>query len=317
MRSIGLGEGGKLANKWLERADAVAMAGFDPDPGSRYVQQLFRPPPHLQIGPNSMPHPSLQTATHHHRQQSSGSLEEDSPEIGHNKGGGGDSGGAVSGAPARRPRGRPPGSKNKPKPPIIVTRDSPNALQSHILEISEGSDIVESVSIYARKRGRGVCVLSGSGKVGNVTLRQPAGSAVTLHGRFEMLSLTGTVLPPPAPPGSSGLSIFLSGAQGQVVGGCVAGPLMASGPVVLMAASFSNAVFEKLPLVDDQDQDGVASGAQVQQSTPSQSSGVTVGGSGGQIGGASFFSAGGNMGSYQMSGDPFIGWGGGGGSGSA
>ncbi|KAK4421847.1 AT-hook motif nuclear-localized protein 29 [Sesamum alatum] len=178
---------------------------------------------------------------------------------------------------SRRPRGRPPGSKNKPKPPIIVTRDSPNALRSHVLEVSAGNDIVESVSVYARRRGRGVCVLSGSGTVANVTLRQPAapaGSVVTLHGRFEILSLSGTVLPPPAPPGSGGLSIFLAGGQGQVVGGSVVGPLMASGPVVLMAASFANAVFERLPLEEE------GNNAAQPQPAASQSSGVTAGGGG-------------------------------------
>ncbi|KAG6438236.1 hypothetical protein SASPL_103173 [Salvia splendens] len=149
-----------------------------------------------------------------------------------------------SGGSGRRPRGRPPGSKNKPKPPIVVTRDSPNALRSHVLEVASGNDVVESVGNYARRRGRGICVLSGGGTVANVTLRQPAaaGAVVTLHGRFEILSISGTVLPPPAPPGAGGLSIFLSGGQGQVVGGIVVAPLVASGPVVLMAASFANAV---------------------------------------------------------------------------
>ncbi|KAL3845919.1 hypothetical protein ACJIZ3_003322 [Penstemon smallii] len=182
----------------------------------------------------------------------------------------------------RRPRGRPPGSKNKAKPPIIVTRDSPNALRSHVLEISTGNDIVESVSVYARRRGRGVCVLNGSGTVANVTIRQPAapaGSVVTLHGRFEILSLSGTVLPPPAPPGAGGLSIFLSGGQGQVVGGSVVGPLMASGPVVLMAASFANAVFERLPLEEEEGTSTpAATAAAVAQSAASQSSSVTAGG---------------------------------------
>ncbi|XP_047982110.1 AT-hook motif nuclear-localized protein 27 [Salvia hispanica] len=148
-------------------------------------------------------------------------------------------------ATARRPRGRPPGSKNKSKPPTIVTRDTPNALGTHILEVSSGNDVVESVSAYARRRGRGVCVLSGSGAVSSVSLRHPA---VALQGRFEILSLSGTVLPPPAPPGAAALSVFLAGAQGQVLGGTVAGPLVAAGPLVLMAASFANAVFERLPL---------------------------------------------------------------------
>ncbi|CDP17786.1 unnamed protein product [Coffea canephora] len=154
----------------------------------------------------------------------------------------------------RRPRGRPAGSKNKPKPPIIITRDSANALRSHVMEIASGCDIQESVSNFATRRQRGVCILSGNGTVNNVTLRQPAapGAVVTLHGRFEILSLSGSFLPPPAPAAASGLTIYLAGGQGQVVGGSVVGPLLAAGPVVIMAASFGNAAYERLPLEDDE-----------------------------------------------------------------
>lgn len=104
----------------------------------------------------------------------------------------------------RRPRGRPPGSKNKPKPPVIITRESANTLRAHILEIGNGCDVFECISTYARRRQRGICILSGSGTVTNVSIRQPAaaGSVVTLHGRFEILSLSGSFLPPPAPPGT-------------------------------------------------------------------------------------------------------------------
>ncbi|CAN1332475.1 AT-hook motif nuclear-localized protein 24 [Linum perenne] len=156
----------------------------------------------------------------------------------------------------RRPRGRPAGSKNKPKPPVIITRDSANALRSHVMEIANSADIIDSVSTFARRRQRGVCILSGTGTVNNVTLRQPAspGSVVTLHGRFEILSLSGSFLPPPAPPAASGLTIYLAGGQGQVVGGSVVGPLLASGPVVVMAASFGNAAYERLPLEEEEGQ---------------------------------------------------------------
>ncbi|KAA8514730.1 hypothetical protein F0562_017909 [Nyssa sinensis] len=244
------------------------MAGYEPGPGSRYVHQLLRPELHLQ-------RPSL--PQHQTTAQSSDSKE--SPDKGQKA----DQAATSSGGAAtstRRPRGRPLGSKNKPKPPIIVTRDSPNALRSHVLEVSAGADIVETMTNYARRRGRGVCVLSGGGTVANVTLRQPAapaGSVVTLQGRFEILSLSGTVLPPPVPPGAGGLSIYLAGGQGQVVGGSVVGPLVASGPVVLMAASFANAVFERLPLEEEE-------GAVQVQAAASQSSGVTVGGGGGHPG---------------------------------
>ncbi|KAM1016399.1 hypothetical protein ACFX13_046838 [Malus domestica] len=167
-----------------------------------------------------------------------------------------------AGETLRRPRGRPAGSKNKPKPPIIVTRDSANALRAHAMEVSSGCDVSESLTNFARRKQRGICILSGSGCVTNVTLRQPAssGAIVTLHGRFEILSLLGSILPPPAPPGITGLTIYLAGAQGQVMGGGVVGALIASGPVVIMAASFMNATFDRLP----QDEEEVAAALQNQ-----------------------------------------------------
>ncbi|KAG6420123.1 hypothetical protein SASPL_116641 [Salvia splendens] len=154
----------------------------------------------------------------------------------------------------RRPRGRPAGSKNKPKPPIFVTRDSPNALRSHVMEVANGTDVAESIAHFARRRQRGVCVLSGSGSVANVTIRQPAApsAAVVLQGRFEILSLTGAFLPGPAPPGATGLTVYLAGGQGQVVGGSVVGPLVAAGPVMVVAATFANATYERLPLEEEE-----------------------------------------------------------------
>ncbi|KAF8045502.1 hypothetical protein N665_4789s0002 [Sinapis alba] len=172
--------------------------------------------------------------------------------LGEGGSGGGGSGGDQM---TRRPRGRPAGSKNKP---------IANALRTHVMEIGDGCDLVDSVATFARRRQRGVCVMSGTGNVTNVTIRQPGspspGSVVSLHGRFEILSLSGSFLPPPAPPNATGLSVYLAGGQGQVVGGSVVGPLLCAGPVVVMAASFSNAAYERLPLEEDEMQTPVHGG---------------------------------------------------------
>ncbi|KAG8060793.1 hypothetical protein GUJ93_ZPchr0002g23716 [Zizania palustris] len=177
-----------------------------------------------------------------------------------NESGGGEprEGALVVAAPNRRPRGRPPGSKNKPKPPIFVTRDSPNALRSHVMEVAGGADVAEAIAQFSRRRQRGVCVLSGAGTVANVALRQPSapGAVVALHGRFEILSLTGTFLPGPAPPGSTGLTVYLAGGQGQVVGGSVVGSLIAAGPVMVIASTFANATYERLPLEEEEEGSG-------------------------------------------------------------
>ncbi|VAH96280.1 unnamed protein product [Triticum turgidum subsp. durum] len=140
--------------------------------------------------------------------------------------------GAVVVPANRRPRGRPPGSKNKPKPPIFVTRDSPNALRSHVMEVAGGADVAESIAHFSRRPG----------------------AVVALRGRFEILSLTGTFLPGPSPPGSTGLTVYLAGGQGQVVGGSVVGALTAAGPVMVIASTFANATYERLPL-DDAEED--------------------------------------------------------------
>jgi predicted DNA-binding protein with PD1-like motif len=154
----------------------------------------------------------------------------------------------------RRPRGRPAGSKNKPKPPVIITRESASALRAHVLEVAAGCDVVDCVAGFARRRQVGVCVLSGTGAVSNVSIRQAAGAVLNLADRYEILSLSGSFLPAPAPPSATGLTVYLSGSPGQVVGGTVAGKLVASTPVVIVAACFGNAAYELLPLGDEEPQ---------------------------------------------------------------
>lgn len=217
------------------------MAGLDLGTASRYIHHLHLPELHLQ------PHP--EDDDDNSRGQLSGDHDDNGQglELASTNSGSGD----VIG---RRPRGRPPGSKNKPKPPVIITRESANTLRAHIFEVGGGCDVFDCIYTYARRRQRGICIMSGSGTVTNVILRQPAsaGATVTLHGRFEILSLTGSFLPPPAPPGATSLTVFLAGGQGQVVGGSVVGALMAAGPVMVIAASFTNVAYERLPLEEEQ-----------------------------------------------------------------
>ncbi|KAG5396687.1 hypothetical protein IGI04_018501 [Brassica rapa subsp. trilocularis] len=103
-------------------------------------------------------------------------------------------------------KAHPPDFEDKEKAanaPIVFSKSlssCPNVLRSHVLEVSSGADIIESVNTYARRRGRGVSVLSSNGMVANVVLRQPvtvhgnncgtgAGVAgvVTLHGKFDII----------------------------------------------------------------------------------------------------------------------------------
>ncbi|XP_062118323.1 AT-hook motif nuclear-localized protein 23-like [Humulus lupulus] len=147
---------------------------------------------------------------------------------------------------SRCPRGRPPSSMNKPKSSMIITRESTNTLRAHILEVGSCCNVFDFVATYARERQRGICVLSGSDTVTNITFRQlaAAGVVVTLHGRFEIISLSGSFLPSPAPPGATSLTVFFAGGQGQVVGGNVVGALIAAGPAIVIASSFTNVAYD-------------------------------------------------------------------------
>uniref|UniRef100_A0A0D9X8Y1 PPC domain-containing protein n=1 Tax=Leersia perrieri TaxID=77586 RepID=A0A0D9X8Y1_9ORYZ len=196
--------------------------------------------------------------------------------------GDGGEGGVVAAVATKRRRGRPPGSKNKPKPPVVVTREAPPetsllaaaAMRPHVLEIPGGGDIAGALAGFARRRGIGICVLAGTGAVANVSLRHPSpeigggGCAVVVfHGRYDILSISATFLPPSsmstaaAPAlgalagGDGGLSISLAGPHGQIVGGAVAGPLVAATTVVVVAAAFTAPTFHRLPAGDDDDDD--------------------------------------------------------------
>ena len=86
----------------------------------------------------------------------------------------------------------------------------------------------------------------------------------------------------PAPTGATRLTIFLAGGQGQVVGGNVVGELTAAGPVIVIASSFTNVAYERLPLEDEEPEGG---GLQMQQPASHTDGGGAGDGAGGGING--------------------------------
>jgi predicted DNA-binding protein with PD1-like motif len=179
-------------------------------------------------------------------------------------------GGGDGAAAGKRRRGRPPGSKNKPKPPPVVTGDvePAAAMRPHVLEVPAGGDVARALAGFARRRGIGICVLAGTGAVADVTLRHLSPSSpaadggggspavVIFRGQYEILSISATFLAPSmsaaVPPRAvRDLSVSLAGPHGQIVGGAVAGPLVAATTVVILAAAFTDLTFHRLPLEDD------------------------------------------------------------------
>ena len=121
-------------------------------------------------------------------------------------------GAAAGGAGPRRPRGRPPGSKNKPKPPPVVTRDvePAAAMRPHMLEIHSGGDVARALAGFARRRGLGICVLAGTGAVADVSLRHPASASSADGGAAAVVVFRVAAV--------RDLSISLASPHGQILG---------------------------------------------------------------------------------------------------
>ncbi|GLU05799.1 hypothetical protein SLE2022_228780 [Rubroshorea leprosula] len=145
----------------------------------------------------------------------------------------------------KRGRGRPPGSGRKQQLSLLgewMNNSAGLAFSPHVITIGVGEDIVSKMLSFAQQRPRAVCILSGSGTVSSVTLRQPASTTptVTYEGFFEILCLSGSYLvSEDGGPRSrtGGISVSLSTPDGHVMGGGVAN-LIAASPVQLIVCSF-------------------------------------------------------------------------------
>ncbi|KAK4349609.1 hypothetical protein RND71_032364 [Anisodus tanguticus] len=151
-------------------------------------------------------------------------------------GGGGVNGAASSENPSKKGRGRPLGSGKKQQQEDLGAVGF--GFTPHLITVNIGEDIASKVMTFSQQGPRAVCILSATGVVCNVTLRQPSmgGGTVTYEGRFEIISLSGSFLLSESNGSRSrtgGLSVSLAGPDGRVLGGGVAGMLMAATPVQL------------------------------------------------------------------------------------
>ncbi|KAM7523935.1 hypothetical protein LguiA_013837 [Lonicera macranthoides] len=142
-------------------------------------------------------------------------------------------------------RGRPPGSGRKQQAAAPPPSGSAGVgFTPHVITVKAGEDVLAKLMSFSRNNMRAVCILSVSGAISNVTLHQAAtsGGTVTYEGRFEILSLSGSFMPMEFGGQRSrtgGLSVSLSGPDGQVLGGVVAGLLIAASPVQVIVGSFT------------------------------------------------------------------------------
>ncbi|CAK7355752.1 unnamed protein product [Dovyalis caffra] len=113
----------------------------------------------------------------------------------------------------------------------------------HIITVNAGEDVTMKIISFSQQGPRAICILSANGVISSVTLRQPdsSGGTLTYEGRFEILSLSGSFMPTETGgtrSRSGGMSVSLASPDGRVVGGGVAGLLVAASPVQVVVGSF-------------------------------------------------------------------------------
>ncbi|MBA0558393.1 hypothetical protein Golob_015414 [Gossypium lobatum] len=165
---------------------------------------------------------------------------------------------------SKRGRGRPPASSNCHLLASIVELFASTAggdFTPHVVTVNPGEDVAGKILSFSQKGPRGICVLSANGAVSTVCIRQPGSSGGILTyeawiflpyfiscplrfpalGRFEILSLTGSFTDSDRGGRKSktgGLSVSLAGPDGRVIGGGLAGSLVAASPIQVVVGSF-------------------------------------------------------------------------------
>ncbi|GAB4844476.1 hypothetical protein Ancab_037852 [Ancistrocladus abbreviatus] len=147
----------------------------------------------------------------------------------------------------KRGRGRPPGTGRKQQLSSFgewLPGSAGVGFTPHVITTATGEDIAANIMSFAQQGHRAVCILSASGAVSAVTLRQPStsGGTVTYEGRFDILCMSGSFLlvdNDGSRTRTGGLSISLASSDGRVIGGGVGGMLIAASPVQVILGSFT------------------------------------------------------------------------------
>ncbi|KAJ6671666.1 DUF296 DOMAIN PROTEIN [Salix viminalis] len=139
----------------------------------------------------------------------------------------------------KRGRGRPRGSGKLQLLASLggfAAETAGGSFTPHVVPVHTGEDIVTKILAFSQKGARAVCILSATGVVSSVIMRQPSssGGIMRYDGPFEILSLSGSFTF--SETGGSNrkngmLSVSLAKPDGRVFGGGVAGSLIAAGPI--------------------------------------------------------------------------------------
>ncbi|WOL02264.1 AT-hook motif nuclear-localized protein 1-like isoform X1 [Canna indica] len=169
------------------------------------------------------------------------------------------SSGSGSGSPfspsadGKRGRGRPPGSGKRQLLASLgewFAYSAGGSFTPHVVTIATGEDVAAKILSFSQKGPRAICILSANGAISNATLHQPgsSGGTLTYEGRFEILSLSGSFSftdTGGVRSRTGGISVSLAGPDGRVIGGGVAGLLLAASPIQVVVGSFMPNTFKE------------------------------------------------------------------------
>ncbi|KAJ9166977.1 hypothetical protein P3X46_021666 [Hevea brasiliensis] len=150
---------------------------------------------------------------------------------------------SISPTGSKKARVRPCASKKKQQHEGLGSARA--GFRTHVINVKAGEDVTSKIMSFSLRGQRDICIMSANGTLSSVTLRELAisGGTTTYEGLFQILSLSGVFLPSENGDKRSrtgGLSVSLSGPDGRVLGGGVAGLLTAASPVQVLVASFKS-----------------------------------------------------------------------------
>ncbi|XP_022743536.1 AT-hook motif nuclear-localized protein 14-like isoform X1 [Durio zibethinus] len=160
-------------------------------------------------------------------------------------------------------------SASSKKSQLVALGNAGQGFTPHVVNVVAGEDVSQKLMLFMQQSKREICILSASGTISNASLRQPAtsGGIIAYEGRFEIISLSGSYVRTETGGRTGGLSVCLSSADGQIIGGGVGGPLKAAGPVQVIVGTF---------MIDNKDVSAGAKGDASGSKLPSPVGGTSV-----------------------------------------
>ncbi|XP_061352362.1 AT-hook motif nuclear-localized protein 9-like isoform X1 [Gastrolobium bilobum] len=159
------------------------------------------------------------------------------------------------GSSVKRSRGRPPGSGKLQILASIggfVAETAGGSFTPHVLVVDPGDDVVSMILSFFQKGPLAVCILSATGAVSSVSIRQAgvAGGVLSYEGLFEILTLSGSCTYTSGTGGThlknGMLSVSLAKPDGRVFGGGIDSSLIAAGPIQLVMATFKQNISKQI-----------------------------------------------------------------------